>query len=67
MANTALLQPIVDLPQPVHEEHEIGAESAVDKKFATPMAIRMLLPEQVLLRPRDGTRDLLIVGQMSSP
>ncbi len=66
MTNTALLQPIVDLTQPMHEEHEIGAESAVDEKFAAPMAIRMLLPEQILLRPRDRTRDLLIAGQISS-
>jgi hypothetical protein len=37
----------------MHEEHEIGAESAVDEQFAAPMAIGMLLPEQILPRPRN--------------
>ena len=56
--DTALLNDVVDFAQPVHEQDEIGAERAVDKEFAAPMTIGMLLPKQILLGPRDGRRNI---------
>ena len=57
MTNASLLPPIVHLSEPMHEQDEIGAERAVDEEFAAPMTIRVLLPEQILLRTRDRARD----------
>ena len=39
---------------PVHEQHVIRAERAIDEKFAAPVAIGMLQTQQVLLRPADS-------------
>ena len=64
VARAALLKPIIHLPQPMHEEDEIGAERAVDDELAAPMTIRMLLPEQIFLRSRDRVRDPRIVGRV---
>jgi len=50
----------------MHEEHEIGAKSAIDEEFAAPMTIGMLLPKQILLSTRDRTCDFLTLGQMFS-
>ena len=64
VANAALLQPIVHLPQPMHEEDEIGAERAIDEQFAAPMAIRMLLPQQIFLAARHGARNLGVTREI---
>jgi hypothetical protein len=37
----------------VDEEHEIGAERAIDQQFAAPMTVRPLLAQKILLRSRD--------------
>ena len=47
----------VDFAEPVHEEDEVGAKRAIDQQFATPMAIRSLLSQQILLGARDRLRN----------
>ena len=53
-----LLQLGIDLAEPMHVEHVIRAKGAIDKQLATPMPIRLLLPQQVLLRTRNGRVDI---------
>src|SRR5437763_7554498 len=40
-----LLQLGIDLAEPMHIEHVIRAKGAIDKEFATPMPIRLLLSQ----------------------
>ena len=48
----------VDLADPMHEKHKIGAERAIDQKFAAPMTVLALLAQKILLRPRNHLGDL---------
>ena len=58
MTSAPLLKRIIHFPKPVHEEDKIGAEGAVDEEFAAPMTIRVLLPEQIFLRPGNRLREI---------
>ena len=53
---------MVDFAKPVHEEHEVGAERAIDQQFTAPMTVGMLLPEQIVLSPADRFCDLRVLG-----
>jgi len=48
----------------MHEEDKVGAKGAIHEKFTTPMAIRMLLAEEILLSSRDSVSDLLVPGHL---
>src|SRR5204863_1102694 len=61
VAHAALLQRVVHLSQPMHEENVIGAERAIDEQLAAPMAVRMLLSQQIFLRLRYRVGDLGVV------
>ena len=54
------LQVDIDIAEPMHEKHEIGAECAIHQQLAAPMAIRPLLPQQILPRAGNGLRNLRI-------
>ena len=58
--DTALLQQVIHFARPMHEEHEIGAERAIHQQLAAPMAIRMLLAKQILLRLAHGAGNLRV-------
>src|SRR5262245_11626516 len=64
VTNAALLEFVVNLSQPMHEEDEIGAQSAIDQELSAPMAVGLLLSEQILLGTRDGTRNFFILRQL---
>src|SRR6266446_2396204 len=64
VTGTAFLKRNVDLAQPVHEEHEVRAKGAIDQQFTAPMAVRTLLPQQILLRPPNCIGDLGISRQI---
>jgi len=59
VAHAAPLQLRVHLAAPMHEKDIIRAEGAIEDQLAAPMAIWLLLAQQVLLRARDRTRDFL--------
>src|SRR4051812_25011250 len=61
MPDAALLEGIIDLPQPMHEEDVIGAECAIDEQLATPMTVRMLLSEKIFLGAADCRSQLRII------
>jgi len=63
MLDATALERLVHLSDPMHEEHVIGAKRAIDHQLADPMAIGLLLPEQVALRARDRLRQLLVGRQ----
>jgi hypothetical protein len=44
-----LLKGVVDFAQPMHEEDVIRAERAIDDQLAAPVAVRVLLPQKILL------------------
>src|SRR5437868_2959498 len=60
VANTAPLQLSIHFAAPVHENYVIRAQRAIDNQFATPVAIRLLLPQKVFLRASDCVRDLFL-------
>ena len=60
MVGATFLERNVDLAQPVHEQDEVGAKRAIDQQFAAPMAVRALLPQKILLRPRDRVRNFRV-------
>ncbi len=43
----------VDVAHPVHEGDDVGNESRVDQELAHPVAVGLLLAEEMLLGPRD--------------
>ena len=59
VAHTAPLQLRVHFAAPMHEKDIIRAERAIDDQLAAPMAIRLLLAQQVLLRARDRSARFL--------
>ena len=63
MPDATALERLVHLSDPMHEEHVIGAKRAIDHQLADPMAIGLLLPEEVALRARDRLRQLLVGRQ----
>ena len=64
VAHTAPLQLRVHVAAPMHEKDIIRAEGAIDDQLAAPMAIRLLLAQQVLLRARDRSRDFFVVRRI---
>ena len=64
MTHAAPLQLRVRLAAPMHEKDVVRAEGAIDDQLPAPMAIRLLLPQQVLLRARDGVRNLFVVRRI---
>ena len=44
----------------MHEEDVIGAERAIDHQLADPMAVRLLLAQEILLCERDRFRELSV-------
>ena len=54
------LQRLVHFPQPVHEKHVIGAKGAIDHQLADPVAVGLLLAEEVALGEADGLVHLLV-------
>ena len=58
------LQLRVHFAAPMHEKDVIGAEGAIDDQLAAPMAIWLLLAQQVLLRALDRTRDFFVVRRI---
>ena len=67
VANAAPLQLRVHFAAPMHEKDVIRAEGAIDNQLAAPMAIWLLLAQQVLLRARDRTRDLFVRSPNKTP
>jgi len=61
VSDATLLQLSIDFTAPMHEQHIIGAEGAIDDQLAAPMAIRLLLPQKIFLRAADGLRDAGVV------
>ena len=53
---------LVHLADPMHEEHVIGAKRAIDHQLADPMAVGLLLAQEIPLRERDRFREFLIRG-----
>jgi len=47
----------VHFAEPVHIQHEVGAKRAIYHQFSTPMAVLVLLSEQIFLRTRDRVRN----------
>ena len=39
---------------PVHEEHVVRAQRAIDEELATPVTVLVLQPQQICLRAPDG-------------
>src|SRR4029077_104623 len=64
VTHTAPLQWRVHLAAPMHEKDIIRAEGAIDDQLSAPMAIWLLLAQQVLLRARDGVRNLFVVRRI---
>jgi hypothetical protein len=60
VARATPLQVDIDIAEPMHEKHEIGAECAIHQQFAAPMTIWPLLPQQILLRAGNGLRNFRI-------
>ena len=60
--DTTALQRLIHLAEPVHEEHVVGAERAIDHELADPMAVGFLLSEEIPLRERDRFRQFLVRG-----
>jgi hypothetical protein len=50
----------------VHEKDVIGAKRAIDEEFATPIAIGMLQPQQILLSAADGGIEAVLGGTRRS-
>jgi hypothetical protein len=61
VADAALLEGVIHLAQPVHEEDKIRAKRAVDDELAAPMAVRALLAQEILLGRSNRARDIGIV------
>ena len=64
VTHAAPLQLRVHFAAPMHEKDVIRAKSAIDDQLAAPMAIWLLLAQQVLLRARDGLRNLFVVRRI---
>ena len=64
VAHAAPLQLRVHFAAPMHEKDIIRAEGAIDDQLAAPMAIGLLLAQQILLRARDRLRDLFVVRRI---
>ena len=62
MLGATFLKIDVDLAEPMHEEDEVGAECAIDQKFAAPMTVFVLLAQKVLLRARNRFRNFCVSG-----
>ena len=60
-----LLELVINFTQPMDEQDKIGAKGAIHEKLTTPMAIRMLLAEEILLSSRDSVSNLLVTGHPS--
>src|SRR5205814_4996612 len=58
------LQLPVHLTAPMHEKDVVRAEGAIDDQLAAPMAIWLLLAQQVLLRTRDRARNFFVVRRI---
>ena len=54
MTDATLLQLSIGIAAPMHEQHVIGAERAIDDQLAAPVAIRLLLAQKIFLRAIDG-------------
>jgi hypothetical protein len=63
MPDATTLDHLVHLSDPMHEEDVIGAKRAIDHQLADPMAIGLLLPEEVILRAGDRLGQLLVRRQ----
>jgi hypothetical protein len=50
----------------VHEKYVVGAKRAIDKEFATPVAIGMLETHQILLGTADGCIQAVLSGTCRS-
>jgi hypothetical protein len=55
------LQLPIDFAAPVHEQHVIGAQCAIDDQLAAPMTVGLLLAEKIFLGATDGLRNLGVV------
>jgi hypothetical protein len=64
VAHAAPLQLRVHLAAPMHEKDIIRAQGAIDDQLAAPMAIWLLLAQQVLLRECDRTSDFFVVRRI---
>src|SRR5205809_6310890 len=62
--HAASLQLRVHLAAPMHEKDVVRAEGAIDDQLPAPMAIWLLLAQQVLLRARDCASDFLVVRRI---
>src|SRR5262245_7763625 len=62
--HAAPLQLGVHFAAPMHEEDIIRAKCAIDDELPAPMAIWLLLAQQVLLRPPDRACDFFVVGRI---
>src|SRR4029077_6214748 len=54
MLRATLLKFAIDLAQPMHIQHVIRAKRAIDIQLAAPVAVWLLLIQQIFLRPRNG-------------
>src|SRR5204863_6233903 len=66
VTGATFLERNVNLAEPMHEQHEVGAEGAVDDQFAAPMAILVLLTQQILLRALNRVRNVGFSGNEGS-
>ena len=64
VSHAAPLQLRVHFAAPMHEKDVIRAKGAIDDQLSAPMAIWLLLAQQVLLRARDRASDLLVVRRI---
>src|SRR5882762_1320872 len=64
VTDAAPLQLRVHFAAPMHEKDVVRAEGAIDDQLPAPMAIWLLLTQQVLLRTRDGLRNLFVVRRI---
>src|SRR5437667_5168900 len=64
VSHAAPLQLRVHFAAPMHEKDVIRAEGAIDDQLAAPMAIWLLLAQQVLLRTRDSAHNFFVVRRI---
>src|SRR5205823_15048869 len=64
VAHASPLQWCVHFAAPMHEKDVVRAQGAIDDQFPAPMAVWLLLAQQVFLRTRDGMRNLFVIRRI---
>jgi hypothetical protein len=56
--NATPLELSIDFAAPMHEQHVVGANRAINQQLAAPMTVRPLLAQKIFLRTTDRLRNL---------